>query len=724
MNIIQNTHPPTTTRRDNMSKRPINFMTTSPPSKVQHIVPITPHSNEKAQFDRPYLYRSRCDDDDDNDDDSDEDDTIDGNDDDDNGYNDDDDEEDKNNSNNIHHHIIQTILGPICTKCNTKIVLRDNLLFTASRNTIRKHLTTNKCYQGNISNIGLRSLERSLRISIIGLYESMNLNPTIAKTLVHAAFPSLTTMPYIKSPYCHKCGLFGSTYVVKRHISSASSKCTLNDYRDDGIIVSNQHSFSVPTALLSQIAEATFRLPFCTDTIPIYNVAFTPTSQSQSQETVSTITSPSGTTSAQTTSFLPSKQELQVVCSTNSPFSDVTLNHSFALSELHDTFGDESEARAATSYLTSYVYLISQDSPGGLKRALTGYATMSKSPHAHLDFNFQLFLEAGKQWINTQSANMDVCMVPVHLRNQIYLVGNSSIAAEEDYQKGCTFVWTNDVPSLVAAFVSLATFAFAFKCQSLLPYLKAVQDLFDMIMSDHASEMSADELEELAATKIVNTSIISGFLTDILLETPCFPNGPVFLYHYLASITIKATSGSIIRLRNPNEISKKANSLLRLLRHAWCSLYMTKSKLSLYHQRTHDDLITWAKATIARVQCSSAIGHICRTIRTAREVDNKTYHSVYKAFNDSTGDIIVDGHEISRSTWSVAIPTACQEWDKFLFSLFPDPHHHHHYRCITSSILNTTSFSQEMIQQYISVTPLTCHLFPYPNSNHPSHGKF
>jgi hypothetical protein len=136
-----------------MSKRPINFMTTSPPSKVQHIVPITPHSNDKAQFNWPYQYRSQCDYDNNNDDNSDEDNTIDSNDDDDDNDNYDDDEEDNNNSNNIHHHIIQTILGPVCTKCYTKIVLRDNLLFTASRNTIRKHLTTNKCYQGNISNI-------------------------------------------------------------------------------------------------------------------------------------------------------------------------------------------------------------------------------------------------------------------------------------------------------------------------------------------------------------------------------------------------------------------------------------------------------------------------------------------------------------------------------------------------------------------------------------------
>ena len=60
----------------------------------------------------------------------------------------------------------------------------------------------------------------------------------------------------------------------------------------------------------------------------------------------------------------------------------------------------------------------------------------------------------------------------------------------------------------------------------------------------------------------------------------------------------------------------------------------------------------------------------------------------------------------------------------FFFPSSPITHHHHHTRCITSSIQNTTSFLPEMIQQYILVTLLTRPLSPYPNSNHPSHGKF
>lgn len=123
--------------------------------------------------------------------------------------------------------------------------------------------------------------------------------------------------------------------------------------------MSNQYSFRVPTALLSQIANTTFRLPFYSDTNTPNNVEFS--SSSLLQDSVSSITSPSITTSAtQTTTFLPSHNEIQLQCSTNSPFDDVTLNHSFTLSEFLDTFGDETQARLYISYLTSDVYLISQ----------------------------------------------------------------------------------------------------------------------------------------------------------------------------------------------------------------------------------------------------------------------------------------------------------------------------------------------------------------------------
>jgi hypothetical protein len=84
------------------------------------------------------------------------------------------------------------------------------------------------------------------------------------------------------------------------------------------------------------------------------------------------------------------------------------------------------------------------------------------------------------------------------------------------------------------------------------------------------------------------------------------------------------------------------------------------------------DFQSWANDILQQMQVCSSVGHICRTIRMARDVDRKTPSNVYKAFNDMTGDLVVDGNEIFKSAWSVAIPTACQEWDKHLLSLFPE----------------------------------------------------
>lgn len=105
-----------------MPKHPINPMST-PPSKVQHIHPITPLSPTDDVISDHHHDDGEVVDNDDNDDGNDNNDGNNNND-----Y--------TNNQQSLSHNIIQTIIGPICTKCNTKIVLRDNLLFTASRNTI------------------------------------------------------------------------------------------------------------------------------------------------------------------------------------------------------------------------------------------------------------------------------------------------------------------------------------------------------------------------------------------------------------------------------------------------------------------------------------------------------------------------------------------------------------------------------------------------------------
>jgi len=343
------------------------------------------------------------------------------------------------------------------------------------------------------------------------------------------------------------------------------------------------------------------------------------------------------------------------------------------MSELLDVFGDEKQARLAMEYLTSFVYLISQQSPGKLRLTLIDYGKISKSLPTYTDINLKLLLSAGQKWIRSLSANMDVRMVPVHLRNEIYLVGRSFTDADKDLLKGCTFVWSDNIDSIISAFLSLITFAYGAKWPILMPYINRVQDVYNILLEDGSNNIDKlDKLEDHAVTKLVNTTIICGFLTDILLEKPSIPNGPNSIYHYLATAIIKTNSSNIVSLRNANEISKKANSILRLLRHGVCSLYIRQSYLMTHQHKLDADLQEWATSLIHDVQCSPAIGHICRTLRTAREVDRKIPHRVYKAFNESTGDLLVRDNEIAKSIWSVAIPTAIQEWDKSLLSLFPN----------------------------------------------------
>jgi hypothetical protein len=88
--------------------------------------------------------------------------------------------------------------------------------------------------------------------------------------------------------------------------------------------------------------------------------------------------------------------------------------------------------------------------------------------------------------------------------------------------------------------------------------------------------------------------------------------------------------------------------------------------------QSHQNFDKWANDVIQQMQVCHSIGHICRTIRTAREVDRKTPSMIHKAFNDKTGELLVAGSQIHKSTWSVAIPTAVAKWDTQLFSLFPN----------------------------------------------------
>jgi hypothetical protein len=288
------------------------------------------------------------------------------------------------------------------------------------------------------------------------------------------------------------------------------------------------------------------------------------------------------------------------------------------------------------------------------------------------DHNLQLLLRAGKKWLISNSANMDVRMVPVHHRNLIYLVGHSYTDADKDLHKGCTFSWVDKCKDYVPIFQSLATFIYTFRRPFIEPFLNNISYVYQCILENGNATNNVEEMEDLVLSKIVDSRIMYGFLAAIIYDEPSQPNGPNIMYHFLASKLVKLTNGDRISLRHPNEISKHANGILRILRYGLCSYYVRKSFLMTTHDKSDREFQAWANDLITGMQCCPTVGHICRTIRTAREVDSKTPSSVLKSFNDITGELLVAGTTIHKCAWSTAIPSALAEWDQYLLHLFPN----------------------------------------------------
>ena len=574
-------------------------------------------------------------------------------------------------NNNPSHFIVPTILGPICTRCNVKISPCSTLFFV-TRKMIKTHWAKNRCYEGSIALLNATELERSLTMSTINVYNSMRHKPLVAAKIVNDQFSP--TQKTHHSPYCTRCGYVGKLCNVKRHGRSLHTSCSESNLNlSGGVILYNNYDFAVPRQILNAISAGSFILPIperINTTIEI-NHATDDGMSAISSPTLSQSSHQYNETHPSTPSrFVPSNDELLAICSPDSLFDDSSTIDSFAMSELVDTFGDEVSAVKAREYLTSFIHLLHRKCPGKLRSTLSSYAKMSNT--VTNDPNLRLFLSAGKKWLISNSANMDVRMVPVHHRNLIYLVGHSYTDADKDLHKGCTFSWVDKCKDYIPIFQSLVTFVYMFHLPFIQPFLNNISYVYDRILENGNVTNNLEEMEELALSKIVDSTIIYGFLAAIIYDEPSKPNGPNIMYHLLASKLVKVTNGGRISLRHPNEISKHANGILRILRYGLCSYYVRNSFLMTTHDKSNKEFQAWATDLITGMQCCPSVGHICRTIRTAREVDSKTPSSVLKSFNDVTGELLVAGTTIDKCVWSTAIPSALTEWDQYLMHLFPN----------------------------------------------------
>jgi hypothetical protein len=571
----------------------------------------------------------------------------------------------------FHHHIQQTFLGPICTACGHKVA-NGNILFDISRNSIKNHRTTNKCFSGDLALFKPKELEKALRTAMIHLHNSMRDNLSLASRMVENKYNFVQSVKNF--PYCAQCGFVGTKLChVRRHAKSQSTVCSESDVRPaDGTIRTNEYGFLIPSVVLDKIGRGLFVLPTkrCIQSnVPTqFNTPIIlPSPHAMTETNSCNRNTPATTSQGYPLQFLPTDEDITKAVSNNSPYKDAVSLNSFALAELLDTFNTKEMADSAYEYLTSYILLIDQTYPGLLKKTLTEYTIMMKPNLVNSTLN--ILLLSGKLWLQSNAANMDVRMVPVHHRNGIYLIGNTYTDNDKDLLKGNTFVWSDNVDTIIDQYSALISFAHETKWPKMTQFLQKVQHVYLIALEDPTND--GEDQYSLASTKLVNTNIIFGLLTEMLLEQPSLPNGPNLIYRYLAGSTIRRSHSGTIIIRNHNEISKNANALLRLLRHGVCSNYIRQSQLMTQRNESHKTFEVWANSLIQQMQVCPAVGHICRSIRTAREVDRKTPSHVQKAFNDKTGELLVAGCQIHKSTWSTAIPTAISEWDKHLTSLFP-----------------------------------------------------
>ena len=552
------------------------------------------------------------------------------------------------------HFIEQTFLGPICTKCD-RAVDPKNTLFSITKKTLLTHWNKCKCFTGGKPNAS--QLERDLRTQIIGIHSRIANTSLTLDAMVNEHLPPATTN-IIKTGFCSRCGYSGKPSNVRRHLTSTKITCNILDFNQQGDIYKTKHGFRVPKAILLQMAAGKFKLPF---------VQSSSSSSNNTNNSLPTIAAaatalPTTPTATPPTIFDASPVEMAAVCAEHHENS-ASVEEGFVLQELECCFGSDAMV-AARGHMSTFLHLTkgSQSLPPKL---------IDMNKKLTLDdasINFSLLLQSSKKWLKSGAANMDVGHLSADVRNRVYTIGTCVAQSDRDLFRGSTFVATDDMKFVVPELESLLLFASNMNYTRMTSHKVQAMRVYESV--PYSENETEDERDQKAYSRILDSNIIPGLLVTILLEPPRFPNGPNLISDYLAACSVKVDHQNHISFRNPNEISKKANALLRLLRHGVCSTIRRKATDMDASGESDNQFRQWTDQFLEQVQTCLSTDEICRRIRSAREVGIKLGTSVEKSFDFRTGEIYVTGIRVQKSVWSQSIPTALSEWDSILHSFF------------------------------------------------------
>ena len=197
---------------------------------------------------------------------------------------------------------------------------------------------------------------------------------------------------------------------------------------------------------------------------------------------------------------------------------------------------------------------------------------------------------------------------------------------------------------------------------------------------DNFSQMDEHQLASEAATRLIDTNAIYGMMLSILLEQSDRLK-PNTLQLFLVGRSIKSVQNSTrLDFYQSNLISKRCNSLLRLMRHFVCGHIVNSAS----QHPTESSFASASFLLIKTIQTCISVDATCRIIRMAKEIDSKSPSKVRKAFDPDTGEVMVEGHYIQRNVWEVAIPETAKKMKQHLLSLF-----HEECHALIQTILDT-----------------------------------
>lgn len=287
------------------------------------------------------------------------------------------------------------------------------------------------------------------------------------------------------------------------------------------------------------------------------------------------------------------------------------------------------------------------------------------------DSDINIILRSGKTYLSGGRAENDVLLVSPFFRGMLYQVGSAEAPNEEMLLQGSTFVPAKAMKNIVEEFEHLILFVLRTKPELLRDQLHQATRIRNFVFDEYSELMNEEELEVETTRRIMGTNILFGMMINIFTENPTGLK-PNTLQRYLIGRGLKLVSSrSYLGFCAANEISQKANNLLRLVRHMVCGHICTIARRSSSDSTFDQDRFVRDVFNLLKViQTCDSTSSSCKHIRMGREIDRKNPHTVTKAFDPNTGEVMVGQIYIPKCVWSQAIPNTAAKFKLHLYPLF------------------------------------------------------